>query len=107
MTGVAMTSLGTTLKVMVTLEQSDAVVAFDLMPSAATPVVLDQLIPLDRGQAVGPASRNPEGIAMAYVTGTRRWIITANTETQNISLIDAVLQTPNLNPQLWLPLIHS
>lgn len=97
---------GSTMKAFVTLEKSAAVAVFNITPTATTKLALESLIPLDRGQAAGPDSSNPEGIVVSNVSGTRRYIITANTETHNVSLIDAVVQIPGFTPRVRLPMIR-
>ena len=104
---VVVNQFGSTMKAFVTLEKSAAVVVFDITPTATTKLDLESLIPLDRGQAAGPDSTNPEGIAIANVSGTRRYIITANTETHNVSLIDAVVQIPGFAPRVRLPMVRQ
>ncbi|HEY0739513.1 MAG TPA: hypothetical protein VGD69_31605, partial [Herpetosiphonaceae bacterium] len=86
--------------------KSAAVAVFNITPTATTKLALESLIPLDRGQAAGPDSSNPEGIVVSNVSGTRRYIITANTETHNVSLIDAVVQIPGFTPRVRLPMIR-
>jgi DNA-binding beta-propeller fold protein YncE len=103
---VVVNQFGSTLKVFVTLEKSAALAAFNLAPSATNKLVLESLISLDRGQAAGPDSSNPEGLAIANISGTRRYIMTGNTVTNNVSLIDAVLNIPAFGPRARIPLIR-
>lgn len=103
---IVVNQFGSTTKAYVTLEKSAAVAAFNITPTAVNKLSLESLISLDRNQAVGPDSANPEGIAISNVSGTRRYIVTANTATYNVSLIDAVVQIPGFAPRVRLPLIR-
>lgn len=104
---IVVNQFGSTLKAFVTLEKSSAVAVFNITPTATTKLDLESLISLDRGQAVGPDSANPEGIAVSNVSGTRRYIVTANTATHNVSLIDAVVQIPGFAPRVRLPMVRQ
>lgn len=106
-------AVGGVFKAFVTLSQSDAVAVFDVDPASSSRLRLATVVPLNRtGQ---PAAYGPEGIALAHISPTLDYIVTANSGrgdlvSLNISTIQAVSNgpspAPNVVPRVWVPLLR-
>lgn len=99
---VAIGTIGGQLRAFVTLEANDSVAVFRITPSASDKFQFETEISLNRTGE--PVADGPEGIALGHGLDL---IATANAFSNNISVIVARNDTPNLTRRVWLPISRN
>lgn len=93
---VATGNISGVIKAFVTLPNANAVSVFNINPGSGTPLVRETNISLNPGTApFANNAQDPEGIAVADLAGTQDFIVTANVDTTNVSVIRAVFTSPS------------
>lgn len=102
---VAVGDVGGVAKAFVTLPAVDSVAVFNIAPGTGAPLARQTVIPLNPGTApFNNTADDPEGIAIARISSSLAYIVTANAGSTNISAIRAVSPSgPALQRRAWLP----